>query len=122
MRVADDTSGWCCIGIWGPRAQEIVDSVAEEPLTPRSLHGRRGHDRRRTALALRVSYVGEHGWDGRAAVAHGPAQHAQARHQQFFGFLPPLAWRAALYFATSALNFASVDENAWPPLPHGLTT
>ncbi len=64
---------------------------------------------------------------GRAAVADRPAEHAQARHrmaipQQFLGFLPPLAARAALYFATSDWNFASVDENAWPPLPHGLTT
>src|SRR4029079_14551056 len=32
VRVADDTSAWACVGIWGPEAQSIVDAVAEEPL------------------------------------------------------------------------------------------
>ena len=63
VRVADDTSGWCCLGIWGPNAQAIVDSVAEQPLT----HGRFTAAEVTIggvpALALRVSYVGEHGWE-----------------------------------------------------------
>ena len=71
MHVADDTSGWCCVGIWGPRAQEIVDSVAEEPLT----HGRFTAASITIggvpALALRVSYVGEHGWEIYAPTEYG---------------------------------------------------
>ena len=71
VRVADDTSAWACVGVWGPEAQVIVDSVAEEPLT---------HGRFTTAdvtiggvpcLALRVSYVGEHGWEIYAPTEYG---------------------------------------------------
>ncbi len=71
VRVADDTSGWCCVGIWGPKAQEIVDSVAEDPLT----HGRFTAAEVTIggvpAIALRVSYVGEHGWEIYAPTEYG---------------------------------------------------
>ncbi len=71
VRVADDTSGWCCLGIWGPNAQAIVDSIAEEPLT----HGRFTAAEVTIggvpALALRVSYVGEHGWEIYAPAEYG---------------------------------------------------
>jgi glycine cleavage system aminomethyltransferase T/glycine/D-amino acid oxidase-like deaminating enzyme len=71
VRVADDTSAWACLGIWGPEAQAIVDAVAEEPLT----HGRfTAHEVTIGGVpctALRVSYVGEHGWEIYAPSEYG---------------------------------------------------
>jgi 4-methylaminobutanoate oxidase (formaldehyde-forming) len=64
--VRDVTSQWACFGIWGPQAREIL-----QPLTPQDL----GNDEfpymsvRETTVghvpvrALRVTYVGELGWE-----------------------------------------------------------
>jgi 4-methylaminobutanoate oxidase (formaldehyde-forming) len=66
VRIADVTSQWACFGIWGPRAREVLD-----PLTPADL----GNESfpymsvRETTVgnvpvrALRVTYVGELGWE-----------------------------------------------------------
>jgi glycine cleavage system aminomethyltransferase T len=63
VAVEDVSSAWCCVGIWGPNAQAVMDSVAEEPVR----FGRFSAGQVTTggvpALALRVSYVGEHGWE-----------------------------------------------------------
>ncbi len=65
-QVHDVTSQWSCFGIWGPRAREVL-----QPLTPQAL----GSDAfpymsvRETTVgdvpvrALRVTYVGELGWE-----------------------------------------------------------
>jgi glycine cleavage system aminomethyltransferase T/glycine/D-amino acid oxidase-like deaminating enzyme len=66
VRIADVTSQWACFGIWGPRARELL-----APLTPADL----GNEAfpymslRETTIgnvpvrALRVTYVGELGWE-----------------------------------------------------------
>jgi glycine cleavage system aminomethyltransferase T/glycine/D-amino acid oxidase-like deaminating enzyme len=66
VSVRDTTSQWACFGIWGPRAREVL-----QPLTPQDL----GNDtfpymnvREITVAnvpvrALRVTYVGELGWE-----------------------------------------------------------
>ena len=66
VRVHDVTSRWACFGIWGPRAREVL-----APLTPQDL----GNEAfpymsvRETTVgnvpvrALRVTYVGELGWE-----------------------------------------------------------
>jgi 4-methylaminobutanoate oxidase (formaldehyde-forming) len=66
VRIADVTSQWACIGIWGPRARDVL-----APLTPADL----GNEAfpymslRETTIgnvpvrALRVTYVGELGWE-----------------------------------------------------------
>jgi 4-methylaminobutanoate oxidase (formaldehyde-forming) len=66
VRIADVTSRWACFGIWGPRAREVL-----APLTPADL----GNEAfpymsvRETTIgnvpvrALRVTYVGELGWE-----------------------------------------------------------
>ncbi len=66
VRVHDVTSQWACFGIWGPRAREVL-----QPLTPQDL----GDDvfpymtLRETTVGhvpvrmLRVTYVGELGWE-----------------------------------------------------------
>jgi 4-methylaminobutanoate oxidase (formaldehyde-forming) len=66
IHLADVTSQWACFGIWGPRAREML-----APLTPQDL----GNEAfpymtlRETSVAgvptraLRVTYVGELGWE-----------------------------------------------------------
>jgi glycine cleavage system aminomethyltransferase T/glycine/D-amino acid oxidase-like deaminating enzyme len=65
-QVHDVTSAWACFGVWGPRARDVL-----APLTPQSLSNENfpymtlreitvGHV---PVRALRVTYVGELGWE-----------------------------------------------------------
>ena len=63
VEVTDVTARWACFGLWGPRAREIL-----APLTPDALDF--GYMRLREITvgdvpvrALRVTYVGELGWE-----------------------------------------------------------
>ena len=93
VSVRDVTSQWACIGLWGPRARDLL-----QPLTTQDLSNDAfpymtlrettvGHV---PVRALRVTYVGELGWElycpaeyGLAPVAHalggGPAARADRR-------------------------------------------
>jgi dimethylglycine oxidase len=71
VRVADESSAWCCLGIWGPNAQAVVDSVAEVPLAFGRFNAAEVTIGGVPALALRVSYVGEHGWEIYAPTEYG---------------------------------------------------
>ena len=64
--VVDLTSSWTTIGIWGPKAREIVSAITDSDMSHQgfpfgtcreievgSLH----------VLASRISYVGEYGWE-----------------------------------------------------------
>ncbi len=67
MFVRDITAGTCCVGVWGPLARDLV-----QPLTVRRLDQRRASRYFRgtrtyvgqvPVTALRLSYVGELGWE-----------------------------------------------------------
>jgi glycine cleavage system aminomethyltransferase T/glycine/D-amino acid oxidase-like deaminating enzyme len=66
VQVHDTTSQWACFGIWGPKAREVV-----QPLTPQSLETddfaymniREITVGNVPVRALRVTYVGELGWE-----------------------------------------------------------
>ncbi len=67
VQVRDTTAGTCCIGLWGPLAREVVTSVSDDDFSNDG-----GLRYFRTAevvvggvpvTALRVSYVGELGWE-----------------------------------------------------------
>jgi glycine cleavage system aminomethyltransferase T/glycine/D-amino acid oxidase-like deaminating enzyme len=66
VQVQDVTSAWACLGIWGPRSREIL-----APLTPQSLanddfpymSAREITVGDVPVRALRVTYVGELGWE-----------------------------------------------------------
>ena len=66
VSLADVSSGQCCVGLWGPRARDVLSRVCDgdlsnsgfpymtaKPITIGEV----------PALALRVSYVGELGWE-----------------------------------------------------------
>ena len=66
VRIADVTGGWACFGLWGPRARDVL-----APLTPADLANPAFPylTARETTVgdapvrALRVTYVGELGWE-----------------------------------------------------------
>jgi glycine cleavage system aminomethyltransferase T/glycine/D-amino acid oxidase-like deaminating enzyme len=66
VRVEDETSAYACLGIWGPRAREILQPLASADLSNNAfpyMHARELAVGRVPCLALRVTYVGELGWE-----------------------------------------------------------
>lgn len=66
VHVRDITSGTCCVGVWGPLARALVQPLTRDDFS----HEGFGYFRaRRTCLgdvpvtAMRLSYVGELGWE-----------------------------------------------------------
>lgn len=66
VQVRDITAGTCCIGVWGPLARDLVQPLSGGDFSHRAF----GYFQARQAqvggvpvTALRVSYVGELGWE-----------------------------------------------------------
>jgi glycine cleavage system aminomethyltransferase T len=73
-QLADATSGWTTIGLWGPRARDILSAVTEDDVS----NGGFPFATCRwlsigtvQALASRISYVGELGWEIYAPMEQG---------------------------------------------------
>ena len=66
VQVRETTGGTCCIGLWGPLAREVLGAVTDDDFSNDGLRYFRG---KRASLAgvpvtaLRLSYVGELGWE-----------------------------------------------------------
>jgi glycine cleavage system aminomethyltransferase T/glycine/D-amino acid oxidase-like deaminating enzyme len=66
VQVRDITGGTCCIGVWGPRARELVQPLSDEDFSNAGLRYFRAQRARIggiPVLAMRLSYVGELGWE-----------------------------------------------------------
>jgi dimethylglycine oxidase len=62
----DRTSGLCCIGVWGPLARKLVQSLSEDDLGNEAfpyMSARDFHIGYVPVKGLRISYVGELGWE-----------------------------------------------------------
>ncbi len=62
----DITAGTCCIGVWGPAARELVQSLSEDDFSGAAFgffNVREVYLREVPVRALRLSYVGELGWE-----------------------------------------------------------
>ncbi|HEY7032297.1 MAG TPA: FAD-dependent oxidoreductase [Thermomicrobiales bacterium] len=74
-QVREITGAVCCLGLWGPRAREVARAVCEDDLSNEAFPY---FSARRIAIgevpveALRVSYVGELGWE-----LYTPAEYGQ---------------------------------------------
>ncbi|SJM51911.1 FAD-dependent oxidoreductase [Gulosibacter sp. 10] len=72
--IDDITTSTCCVGLWGPRARAVLEPLVEGDISHEGLRYFRCA-RIRVAgvpvLALRVSYVGELGWELYTEAAHG---------------------------------------------------
>ncbi|MBW3592143.1 MAG: FAD-dependent oxidoreductase [Actinobacteria bacterium] len=74
VAIRDITGGTCCIGLWGPRARDVVQSVSEDDFSNegfRFFRAREAHLREVPVVALRLSYVGELGWELYASAEYG---------------------------------------------------
>jgi 4-methylaminobutanoate oxidase (formaldehyde-forming) len=63
VRVEDVTSKYACLGLWGPKARDILQPLVVEPLDFPYMRARELAVGPVPCLALRVTYVGELGWE-----------------------------------------------------------
>jgi glycine cleavage system aminomethyltransferase T/glycine/D-amino acid oxidase-like deaminating enzyme len=63
VQVEDVTSKYACLGLWGPAAREILQPLTTEELSFPYMRGRELAVGSVPCLALRVTYVGELGWE-----------------------------------------------------------
>jgi len=66
VQVRDITGGTCCIGVWGPLARDLVQPLSREDFSHTGLKYFRARKARIAGVpvtAMRLSYVGELGWE-----------------------------------------------------------
>ncbi len=66
VAVRDITGGTCCIGVWGPLARDLVQPLSHEDFSHTGLKYFRARHARIAGVpvvAMRLSYVGELGWE-----------------------------------------------------------
>jgi glycine cleavage system aminomethyltransferase T/glycine/D-amino acid oxidase-like deaminating enzyme len=72
----DVTSAWCTIGLWGPRARDVLSSVTSADVSHEGFPFVRCRELEIgpvSVLASRISYVGELGWELYAPMEQGAA-------------------------------------------------
>ena len=66
VSVRDITAGTCCIGLWGPLARDLLQPLTRTDFSPAALkyfRGTHAYVGEVPVTALRLSYVGELGWE-----------------------------------------------------------
>ena len=74
VTVTDVSAGQCCVGLWGPGARDLLRRVCEDDVTDAGFPYMTAKPitlAEVPALALRISYVGELGWEIYAPVEQG---------------------------------------------------
>ena len=74
VTVRDVTGGTCCVGVWGPLARDLVAPLTSADLSHEGLkyfRCVRAEIGGVPVLAMRVSYVGELGWEIYTSAEHG---------------------------------------------------
>jgi glycine cleavage system aminomethyltransferase T/glycine/D-amino acid oxidase-like deaminating enzyme len=74
VQLVDQTSALCTLGVWGPDARNVVDAVAEEDMSHEAFPPYTAQEvtiGEVDAWALRISYVGELGWELYAPMEQG---------------------------------------------------
>ena len=71
VTVEDVTSHFACLGLWGPKAREILQQLVVEPLDFPYMRARELAVGPVPCLALRVTYVGELGWELYCPMEYG---------------------------------------------------
>jgi 4-methylaminobutanoate oxidase (formaldehyde-forming) len=75
-RVTDVTSQYACLGLWGPRARQLLQPLTTTDLSNEAFPYMRARELavgRVPCLALRVTYVGELGWELYCPAEYGLA-------------------------------------------------
>ncbi|MEJ5913530.1 GcvT family protein [Pseudokineococcus sp. 1T1Z-3] len=74
VQVRDITGGTCCIGLWGPKAREVMAALSSDDFSDDGLKYFRAKEATVGGIpvtAMRLSYVGELGWEIYASAEHG---------------------------------------------------
>jgi len=71
VTVEDVTSKYACLGLWGPLARDVLGSVTTDDLSFAYMRAREISVGPVPCLALRVTYVGELGWELYCATEFG---------------------------------------------------
>jgi dimethylglycine oxidase len=74
VAVRDITGGTCCLGVWGPLARDLVQPLSRQDFGHQALgyfRAMRAYVGHVPVTALRVSYVGELGWELYTTADHG---------------------------------------------------
>jgi glycine cleavage system aminomethyltransferase T len=74
VQIRDITGSTCCIGLWGPLAREVIAKVSTDDFTNDGLRYFRTKQVRIGGIpvtAMRLSYVGELGWELYTTAEHG---------------------------------------------------
>ena len=76
VTLRDITGGTCCVGVWGPRARDMVAPLCPDDLSHETVKYFRALQTYLGAIPvtmLRVSYVGELGWEIYTSAEYGAA-------------------------------------------------
>jgi glycine cleavage system aminomethyltransferase T/glycine/D-amino acid oxidase-like deaminating enzyme len=72
VRCSDVTARWACFALWGPRAREILAPLSDDPLDFAYMRMRELAVGDVPVRALRVTFVGELGWELYCPTEYGP--------------------------------------------------
>jgi 4-methylaminobutanoate oxidase (formaldehyde-forming) len=98
-RIADVSGAWACFGLWGPRARDILAPLTRDDVSNEGfpfLTAREITVGSVPLLALRVTYVGELGWELYAPTEYGRA-------------LWSTLWEAGLEHGLVAAGYRAID-------------
>jgi glycine cleavage system aminomethyltransferase T/glycine/D-amino acid oxidase-like deaminating enzyme len=75
-QLVDVTSAYCTLGLWGPRSRDVLSAITEDDISNEGLPY--GYAKpiligSLPVLAVRISYVGELGWELHTPMEHGLA-------------------------------------------------
>lgn len=100
VRADDVTSSRCCVGLWGPRARDVLQAVSDDDVSNAAfpyLTARHITVGAVPVLALRVTYVGELGWELYAPMEYGHA-------------LWQTLWDAARAYDAAPAGYRAIDS------------
>jgi glycine cleavage system aminomethyltransferase T len=98
--INDITSSRCCIGLWGPRARDLMQQVSEHDFSNTAfpyLTAQQVTVGEIPVLALRVTYVGELGWELYAPMEYGLK-------------LWDTLWEAGQFLGVVAAGYRAIDS------------
>ncbi len=99
VRLSDVTSRWACFALWGPRAPIILSGLTSDPLDFRYMSMREIAVADVPVRALRVTFVGEVGWE-----LYCPTEYGAGLWRSLWGAGEPHGMRAGGYRAIDSLR------------------
>src|SRR4051794_5099752 len=99
VTITDTTSRWACFALWGPRAHDILAPLTPDPLDFSYMSMREIVVGDVPVRALRVTFVGEYGWE-----LYCPAEYGAALWRALWAAGTPHGLAAGGYRAIDALR------------------